>query len=317
MYPDFSYILHDLFGTSYDNWSSLIKTFGFFLALAFLTAAYSLFLELKRKAAQGLFITHPIKDENGAIKQAYPHDRVGDITMVAAISGLLGAKIFAILESAENVEAFFKDPIHTLFSGSGLAMYGGLIGGFIGVYWFVKSKLKMNPIYMMDAVAPGLIFAYAVGRIGCQMAGDGDWGIVASAQPTWWFLPNWMWAYDFPRNVIQSSGQANEAIAGLTAQYNTHLVPPVYPTPFYETIMATLIGIFLWSIRKRLKIHGMLFMIYLVLNGIERFSIEKIRVNDKLHAFGLTFTQAELIAVLLIIIGTVGGIILYRKHEKA
>jgi phosphatidylglycerol---prolipoprotein diacylglyceryl transferase len=169
----------------------------------------------------------------------------------------------------------------------------------------------------MDAVAPGLIFAYAVGRIGCQMAGDGDWGIVASAQPTWWFLPSWMWAYDFPRNVIQSSGQANEAIAGLTAHYNTHLVPPVYPTPFYETIMATLIGVFLWNIRKRLKIHGMLFMIYLVLNGIERFCIEKIRVNDKLHAFGLTFTQAELIAVLLIIIGTVGGIVLYKKHQKA
>jgi phosphatidylglycerol---prolipoprotein diacylglyceryl transferase len=316
MYPDFSYILHDLFGTSFDNWSSVIKTFGFFLALAFLTAAYCLYLELKRKAEQGLFVTHSTKDEKGAIKQAYPHDRVGDITMVAAISGLLGAKIFAILESADNVTAFFNDPIHTLFSGSGLAMYGGLIGGFIGVYWFVKSKLKMNPIYMMDAVAPGLIFAYAVGRIGCQMSGDGDWGIIASAQPTWWFLPDWMWAYDFPRNVINSSGHTKEIIQGLTAQYNTHLVPPVYPTPFYETIMATLIGIFLWSIRKKLKINGMLFMIYLVLNGLERFFIEKIRVNDKLHAFGLTFTQAELIAVLLVLIGIVGGVILYQKDKS-
>lgn len=316
MYPDFSYIFHDLFGTNFDNWSSVIKTFGFFLALAFLTAAYCLYLELKRKAAQGLFITHPVKDENGGIKQAYPHDRVGDTTMVAAISGLLGAKIFAILESAENVKAFFDDPIHTLLSGSGLAMYGGLIGGFIGVYWFVKNKLKMNPIHMMDAVAPGLIFAYAVGRIGCQMSGDGDWGIAAAAQPDWWFLPNWLWAYDYPRNVINSSGQTHEIIAGLTAHYNTHLVPPVYPTPLYETIMSALIGIFLWSIRKRLKIHGMLFMIYLILNGIERFFIEKIRVNDKLHALGLTFTQAELIAVLLILIGIIGGAVLYQKSKS-
>jgi phosphatidylglycerol:prolipoprotein diacylglycerol transferase len=316
MYPDFSYIFHDLFGTSYDNWSSVVKTFGFFLALAFLTAAYLLFLELKRKAEQGFFVTHATKDEKGAIKQAYPHERVGDITMVAAISGLLGAKIFAILESAENIQAFLKDPIHTFFSGSGIAMYGGLIGGFIGVYWFVKNKLKMNPIHMMDAVAPGLIMAYAVGRIGCQLSGDGDWGIVASAQPTWWFLPDWMWAYDFPRNVTNSSGHTREIIAEVNGQYNTRLTPSVYPTPFYETIMSTLIGIFLWSIRKKLTVPGTLFMIYLVLNGVERFFIEKIRVNDKIHAWGLTFTQAELIAVLLMIIGTLGGIVLYMSSKK-
>ena len=316
MYPDFSYIFHDIFGTSFDNWTSVIKTFGFFLALAFLTAAYFLYLELKRKSEQSLFVTHPIKDEKGGIRQAYPHERVGDTTMVAAISGLLGAKIFAILESAENIKAFMSDPINTLLSGSGLAMYGGLIGGFIGVFWYVKSKLKMNPIYMMDAVAPGLIFAYAVGRIGCQMAGDGDWGIIAAAQPSWWFLPDWMWAYDYPRNVINSSGHPHEIIAGLTAHYNTHMVPPVYPTPFYETIMSTIIGVFLWSIRKKLKIHGVLFMIYLILNGIERFFIEQIRVNDKLYAFGISFTQAELIALILITIGILGSFILFKRHKN-
>lgn len=316
MYPDFSYIFHDLFGTAYDNWSSVVKTFGFFLALAFLTAAYLLFLELKRKAEQGLFVTHPVKDENGGIRQAYPHERVGDITMVAAISGLLGAKIFAILESAENVQAFLKDPIHTFFSGSGIAMYGGLIGGFIGVYWYVKNKLKMNPIHMMDAVAPGLIMAYAVGRIGCQLSGDGDWGIVAAAQPSWWFLPDWMWAYDYPRNVINSSGHTHAIIAEVNGQYNTRLTPSVYPTPLYETVMATMIGAFLWLIRKKLTIPGMLFMIYLILNGVERFFIEKIRVNDKIHAMGINFTQAELIAVLLVVIGTIAGTILYNKSQK-
>jgi phosphatidylglycerol---prolipoprotein diacylglyceryl transferase len=317
MYPDFSYIFHDLFGTAPDNWTAVIKTFGFFLALSFLTAAYMLFLELKRKAAEGFLLPHKIKDEKGNIQDAFPHDRVGDITMVAAISGLLGAKIFAILESAENVKAFIDDPIHTFFSGSGIAMYGGLIGGFVGVYWFVTKKLKMNALYMMDAVAPALIMAYAVGRIGCQLAGDGDWGIVASTQPSWWFLPDWLWAYGFPRNVVNSSGHPHDLIQGFVGHYNTALNPKVYPTPIYETFMSTLIGAFLWFIRKRISTHGLLFMIYLVLNGVERFLIEKIRVNDKINAFGIRFTQAELIAVLLIFIGIIGGAILYSRQKKA
>ena len=312
MYPDLSYILHDFFGTSVDNWSSLVKTFGLFLALAFLTAAYLLYLELKRKATEGLLVTHDTKDEKGAIKQAYPHDRVGDITMIAAISGILGAKIFAIFESVENIKSFMDDPIHTLFSGSGLAIYGGLIGGFIGVYWFITKKLKMNALYMMDAVAPGLIMAYAVGRIGCQLSGDGDWGIISGAQPAWWFLPDWLWAYDYPRNVINSSGHPHAIIQDFVGHYNTRLDPAVFPTPIYETFFAALIGAFLWSIRKSLKAPGVLFMVYLILNGIERFFIEKIRVNDKLVG---GWTQAEIIAVGLVVIGLVGGFILQKKFK--
>jgi phosphatidylglycerol---prolipoprotein diacylglyceryl transferase len=312
MYPDLSYILHDLFGTSVDNWTSIVKTFGLFLALSFLTAAYLLYLELKRKADEGLFVPHDTKDENGKIKEAFPHDRVGDITMVAALSGLAGAKIFAVLESMENIKSFMSDPFGTLFSGSGLAMYGGLIGGFIGVYWFVTKKLKMNALYMMDAVAVGLIMAYATGRIGCQLSGDGDWGIVSGVPPTWWFLPDWLWAYDYPRNVINSSGHPHEILQNFTGHYNTRLSPSVFPTPIYETFFSTLIGAFLWSIRKSLKAPGVLFMIYLILNGVERFFIEKIRVNDKLAG---SWTQAEIIAMALIVIGIVGGFLLQKKYE--
>jgi phosphatidylglycerol---prolipoprotein diacylglyceryl transferase len=314
MYPDLSYILHDLFGTSVDNWTSIVKTFGLFLALSFLTAAYLLYLELKRKADEGLFVPHDTKDENGKIKEAYPHDRVGDITMVAALSGLAGAKIFAVLESMDNIKSFMSDPFGTLFSGSGLAMYGGLIGGFIGVYWFVTKKLKMNALYMMDAVAVGLIMAYATGRIGCQLSGDGDWGIISGAQPTWWFLPDWLWAYDYPRNVINSSGHPHEILQNFTGHYNTRLAPSVFPTPIYETIASSLIGGFLWSIRKSLKAPGVLFMLYLIFNGIERFCIEKIRVNDKLAG---GWTQAEIIAVALIVIGILGGFLLQKKYKGA
>ena len=211
MYPNLSYILHDLFGTPVDNITRYVQTFGLLLACAFLTAAYTLYLELRRK--QHLFTAQPTKNEKGQLVNVLPHERVGDITMVAAISGLLGAKVFAILESGDNIRAFLNEP-SSFFSGSGIAMYGGLIGGFLGVYWFITRKLKMNALHMMDAVAPGLMLAYGVGRIGCQLSGDGDWGIPAGTKPSWWFLPDWMWSFDFPRNVHE----AGIPIEGFTGQ---------------------------------------------------------------------------------------------------
>jgi phosphatidylglycerol---prolipoprotein diacylglyceryl transferase len=319
MYPDLSYILHAAFGTRPDSApASFIKTFGLFMALAFLTAAYALFLELRRKAQQGLLTTSEMKGEKkGTTVSVYPHERVGDITMVAAFSGLFGAKMFAIFESSENLNQFLANPIGEFFSPGGLAIYGGLICGFIGVFIYVKRWLKIKPIYVMDAVAPALMFAYGVGRIGCQLSGDGDWGIPNKlAQPTWWFLPKWTWAFDYPNNVTNSSRTPHEIIAGFQGIYNTHLTEPVFPTPFYETILAFMIGGFLWSIRKRLKVPGTLFMIYLILNGLERFFIEKIRVNDKISAFGIQFTQAELIAVLLFITGIIGIIVLNSRANK-
>jgi phosphatidylglycerol---prolipoprotein diacylglyceryl transferase len=309
MYPDFSYILHDLFGTATDNWASIIKTFGLLLALSFLTSAYFLYLELQRK--KDLFPMRPMRDDQGNLVDAHPHQRVGDITIIAAISGILGAKILAIFESASTLQGFLKDPIHGLFSGSGLAIYGGLIGGFIGVYLYITKYLKMNPLYMMDAVAPALMFGYAVGRIGCQLSGDGDWGINnVAAAPS--FIPEWLWAWDYPRNVM------NEGIImpEFTGIYRHRLATPVYPTPIYETVLATLIGTFLWQIRKKVDhLPGMLFMIYAVLNGVERFFIEKIRVNDKIDAFGMRFTQAELIAVMCVVGGLIGAFIIWKKKQ--
>lgn len=310
MYPNLSYILHDLFGTPVDNLARYVQTFGLLLACAFLTAAYTLYLELRRK--QHLFTAQPTKNEKGQLVNVLPHERVGDITMVAAISGLLGAKIFAILESGDNIRAFLSNPA-SFFSGSGIAMYGGLIGGFLGVYFFITRYLKMNALHMMDAVAPGLMLAYGVGRIGCQLSGDGDWGIAAGPKPSWWFLPDWMWSFDFPRNVHE----AGIPIEGFTGQYHNHLPIGVYPTPFYEVIMALCIGLFLWSIRKKVEATpGVLFMIYLILNGIERFFIEKIRVNDLLiNTPSLKVTQAEIIAVVLFVIGCVGWFILSKRKK--
>ncbi len=178
----------------------------------------------------------------------YPSDRIAPITFAAAIGGLVGAKVFAIIEYLPD---FFDDPIGTFFSGSGLAIYGGLIGGFLTVFWYL-NRHKIPKLPLMDAVAPALMIAYGVGRIGCQLSGDGDWGVIAAAQPAWWFLPDWLWSYDYPHNVINGGSAAVEQIAGCTDRYCTRLAEGHYPTPIYETTAAFLIGWLLWSLRKRL-----------------------------------------------------------------
>lgn len=385
MYPDLSYIFHDLIGTDQDNWLSIFKTFGMFLVFAILTAAYFLHREMKRKAAQGLFTPETVKvkdnepastwdlisnaifgfilgfkgfhaithfselqkdaadfllssegnwpmgiagallfaglkywssrpQEGKKVKvrsvEIYPHDRIGDITVIAAISGVVGAKIFALIE---DLPSFFADPIGAFFSGSGLAIYGGLIGGFIGVTWYARKK-NIPLIHLMDAVAPALIIAYGVGRLGCQFSGDGDWGVTALAQPDGWFLPDWLWSQTYPHNVINQG----VPIEGCDARYCRELAEGVYPTPLYESLGAFAIGGILWAIRKRITIPGVLFFIYVLLNGIERFWIEKIRINDQYNVLGFSWTQAQIIAVCLVLIGIAGIVFLVnRNHRRA
>ncbi len=241
-----------------------------------------------------------------------PHDRIGDITILAAISGIIGARLFSIIESEANIKAFIQDPLDQLLSGSGLAIYGGLIVAFIAVYMYVKRK-GMKPIHVMDAVAPSLIVGYGVGRMGCQFSGDGDWGIVNhSATPDWWFFPDWAWSYTYPHNVLNDG----VPIDGCTWDYCRQLAEGVYPTPLYEVFFSLVIFGILWAMRKRFKIAGMLFFLYVLLNGVERFFIEKIRTNPDISLFGMEATQAEYVAGLLIITGIVGmGYLVYRNRH--
>jgi len=166
----------------------------------------------------------------------------------------------------------------------------------------------------MDASAPGLMLAYGVGRIGCMLAGDGDWGIdnLNPMPQIISFLPNWMWSFNFPHNVIN----AGIPIEGCTGNYCNVLANPVYPTPFYESVVCIVLFTVLWLIRKRINFPGYMFSIYLIFNGIERFFIELIRINETMHLFGIEFTQAELIAILLVIIGTTGLLILPKYKNK-
>ncbi len=239
----------------------------------------------------------------------YPSDRVGPITMQAAIGGLLGAKFFAIIEYWDR---FLQHPLQELLSGGGLAIYGGLIGGFVAVFLYLRRH-RIPPVPIMDAVAPALIVAYGVGRIGCQLSGDGDWGTAIDAIPAGWFLPDWLYGFDYPHNVIRDG----VPIPGCTVEYCNRLAELHYPTPLYETLMAFAIGGVLWAVRKPCTtIPGLLFSLYLFLNGVERFFIEFVRLNDQYDVLGFPLTQAQIIALGFMGAGIAGAAIAYRARRR-
>jgi len=141
------------------------------------------------------------------------------------------------------------------------------------------------------------MLGYAIGRLGCQIAGDGDWGIAAdmALKPSW--LPTWLWAQTHDNNIY------SELIAA----------PGVYPTPVYESAMALACFGVLWALRRHPFQAGWLFSAYLLLAGIERLLIEQIRVNIRFALYGMHFTQAEFIAVLFIAMGAAGMMLLGRR----
>ncbi len=286
-----SHSLPDFIFSLQGHWPS-----GILLAVAFAVFAY---MDKKKKA-----LPQP-REEKVPVN---PGQQAGNILIIAAISGVVGAKIFHQLE---NWNEFISDPMGSLFSSGGLTFYGGLIFGAIAVLWFARKK-SIRPQYLIDAAAPAIVLAYAIGRIGCMVAGDGCWGIPnTQPQPQWLeFLPQWMWAFDYPNNVI-NQGVLMQNCSG---NFCHVLEDPVYPTPFYETTMNLLIFLGLWLSRKKIKLHGVLFSMFLILHGLARFFIEKIRVNTVYDLAGYEITQAEIISVIMIILG-IAGIFYFRKNQ--
>jgi len=423
MYPDFQYLMQDLFGAPMPEWLSIFKVFGLMVAIAFMGAAYTLVQELKRKAKMGLFTPTLRETEIGkpasvndllfsailgfflgykiggmfghwaeispnpmgylfsaqgnfiagiigalllaAIKYidkkkqqlpepkiqkelVYPHHRVTEIVVLAAFGGLAGAKIFNALESWDD---FVRDPAGSLLSSSGLTFYGGLIVATAILIYYAR-KHKFSFLHFADAIAPGLMLAYGIGRLGCQFAGDGDWGIYNSAYitepngmlkvatmpeykqvlsldsayfvhefgslanvpsahvPAPAGLPRWLFAMNYPHNV----NNEGMAIAGCTGNYCAVLPVSVFPTPLWESIVC--IGLFfvIWAVRKRFRYPFHLAGFYFILNGLERFFVEKIRVNYKYDLGFIHPTQAEIISSLLVLTGLC--ILLFYKPEK-
>ena len=238
----------------------------------------------------------------------WPQDRVGEITILALVFGLLGAKLFDIFE---NWGDFLKHPSDYIFSAKGLTFYGGLICAALAIWWYAK-KHKIGFWHLNDTMAPTMMLAYSLGRIGCQVSGDGDWGIENTSTKPFSWLPDWMWSYTYPHNV----NEVGVKIADCTdTKFCNELPVGVYPTPFYEIVLCFILFLVIWSVRKKFKIPGTLFSLYLILNGLERFFVEKIRVNTRLDIFGLHPTQAEIISSLLFLTGVAIWIILARKAK--
>jgi phosphatidylglycerol---prolipoprotein diacylglyceryl transferase len=299
MYPRISDLFSDLFGLDFPI---PIYSFGAMVAIAVLTGAWLLRKEMDRYYQEGRMpavkVSAPGGKEGGRRRgqaTASPSVLTGNITVLAVVAGVVGAKLFHILDKPA---AFASDPIGMIVSTGGFTFYGALAGGIAGLVWYIRRHALPVRLFF-DALAPGLMLAYGVGRIGCHLAGDGDWGIASdlSAKPAW--LPTWLWAETYPNNIL------NEYIPE----------PGVYPTPIYEFAMAAILFGVLWSLRRHPFAQGWLFSMYLVLAGIQRLIIEQIRVNVQFDLFGLTVTQAEVISVLIILLGIVFLALTTRRRD--
>ncbi|QJD97877.1 prolipoprotein diacylglyceryl transferase [Mucilaginibacter robiniae] len=270
----------------------ILSTRGNFLGGIIGAAAIAYWAYYEKKKQQ---LAEPVQQKI----TVHPYELMGNILIWAAVWGFIGAKVFNALE---NWDEFMRNPVDMLIGFSGLTFYGGLICGGAAVL-YIANKHGVKPLTMLDIGGPGMMLSYGVGRIGCQMAGDGDWGITNLApKPSWLsWAPDWMWAFKYPHNV----NEVGVAIPGCLGKYCAELQSPVYPTPFYECVVCILLFLFLWSIRNRIKTPGMMFGIYLILNGIERFFVELIRVNTRYHIGSLSFTQAELISLCLVLAGII------------
>jgi phosphatidylglycerol:prolipoprotein diacylglycerol transferase len=224
-----------------------VKTFGVTFALGFL--------------ACGLLVARRLRELGKPVDWAY------EIVFAALVGGVVGARAYYVVQHYDQAK---HDLIGSVFSGSGLVWYGGAVGGAIGVVAWMRWRGALE-LRMFDMCATALALGYAIGRIGCQVSGDGDYGIRSS-------LP---WAMGYPHGTVPTP-------PGVTVQ----------PTPIYETVAMCLIAYLLWWLRDRVR-PGVVFALYLVLSGLERFLVEFIRRNNEVLA-GLTAPQLESLALCLI-----------------
>jgi phosphatidylglycerol:prolipoprotein diacylglycerol transferase len=233
-----------------------IKTFGLFFALNF--------------AAWGLVAGRRLRELGRPTDWAY------EMVTVALLGGLVGARGYFLLQNHDTLSA------GDIFGGSGLIWYGGLIGGVVAVLYWAHRRDFLS-LDLVDIAGPCLALGYAIGRIGCQVSGDGDYGKA-------WDGP---WAMGYPHGTVPTD-------PGVT----------VHPTPIYETITMGLLAFALWQMRDIVR-PGILFALYLVGSGIERFLVEFLRRNEDV-ALGLTAAQFESLSAF--IIGVIWIAVVVRRH---
>lgn len=278
-FPYVTDFLNALLGT---HWRLPLPTFGVLVAAAIMLAAHVGQREAARKEALGIL-------------PAGTAGRVQSLALVSAFAGLLGARVFYV---ADHWSAFVADPLAMILSRGGFSIFGGLfLGVLAGIVYLKRHAVPIRP--MLDVAAPPLMLGYAVGRIGCQLAGDGDWGVAANMAAKPGFVPAWLWAQTYDGNIT------GIAIPG----------PGVYPTPLYESAAALALFFVLWAMRRGRYRPGFLFSSYLVLAGFERLLVEKIRINVEHTLLGIEMTQAEAISLLVIVAGLVGLLVTLRERR--
>jgi phosphatidylglycerol---prolipoprotein diacylglyceryl transferase len=234
-----------------------LQTFGLMMGLAFVVS--------------GLIVSRHLRELGRPVDWAY------EMVFAALVGGIVGARLWWV---GENWSSAKDDLLGSLFSGAGLVWYGGAIGGAIAVLLWAWRRHWLG-LQLLDVAATPLAAGYAIGRIGCQLAGDGDYGI------PW----NGPWAMAYPHGTVPTTQQ-------------------VHPTPVYETIAMLLVAALLWRWRYRWQ-PGTLFAVYLILAGLERFLVEFIRRNDSVL---LGLTQPQLLSLLMI---AGGGIWLLVRRPVA
>jgi phosphatidylglycerol:prolipoprotein diacylglycerol transferase len=261
-----------------------IPTFGLMVATALLVAGYILQADLNRRSNFIRGTAERPKGPNSANSDPHRDDGFLIVT-IAGIAGLVGARLYHVLETPAE---FFADPWPMLFTRYGFAWFGGFLGGFLALM-ILARRFKIPLLEFFDICAPAAAVGYAIGRIGCLLSGDGDYG-----RPT--SLP---WGMSFPNGVVPTTDR-------------------VHPTPIYEFLIWLAIAALLWHLGNRAlrgrMANGEIFCAYLVFTGLARFWVEFLRINPR-SFFGLTNAQAASLVSIL-----VGAVLLWRiktRHSAA
>ena len=234
-----------------------LQTFGLMFALAFIAA--------------GALVGRRLAEIGRPVDWAY------EIGFSALAGGIIGSRLYYIVDNYDDVK---DDLLGNIFSGSGLTWYGGALGGAIAVLLWAWYRGFLG-LVLLDVAAPALALGYAIGRCGCQLSGDGDYGKA-------WDGP---WAMAYPDGTVPTD-------------------ETVHPTPVYETLAMGLGAFILWQLRDRFR-AGILFAMYLVYAGTERLLVEFLRRNDDAL---LGLTQAQLESVAMIAGGVIWVAVVRRRH---
>ena len=206
----------------------------------------------------------------------HPTDWAYEMIFAGLVGGIVGSRLDFLVQNWDDVS---DDLLGNLFSGSGLVWFGGLVGGAAGVVLWAWRRGFLG-LGLLDVAAAPLALGYAVGRVGCQLSGDGDYGQESD-------LP---WAMAYPDGTVSTTEE-------------------VHPTPIYESLAMGLVALALWRLRGRLA-PGMIFALYLLFAGIERLLVEFIRRNDD---FALGLTLAQLVSIAM---AAAGAAWLLRSRER-